>query len=277
MSPPPGPPLLLPYIGLPSQTSSHHWPPHISLSRPLPSPTYLSKLYEFTASDEMPRTVAFHPSQQIFACGFDTGVVRTISLAASKLLEEHKQHHDSITGLIFSPDGNFMYSCCARGTLALYNCAVQKSHIVRVLANVVVQDADHGPDALSISADGHLLAFVGPSEYIVTLMDARSLDEWPYRQSRKKCDCNIRSKEFCNRMQVLRLVTKEKLLVLIFKVFIFCKWYPALCLPAWQPFALGIKAQSSTWALGCRRRSCSTACCRNRLWRRSPCLTLPRR
>ncbi|XP_053132932.1 WD repeat-containing protein 90 [Hemicordylus capensis] len=137
----------------------------------------MQQLYEFTASDEMPRTVAFHPSQQIFACGFDTGVVRTISLAASKLLEEHKQHHDSITGLIFSPDGNFMYSCCARGTLALYNCAVQKSHIVRVLANVVVQDADHGPDALSISADGHLLAFVGPSEYIVTLMDARSLDE----------------------------------------------------------------------------------------------------
>ncbi|XP_053132997.1 WD repeat-containing protein 90-like isoform X1 [Hemicordylus capensis] len=141
------------------------------------APSLPAQLYEFTASDEMPRTVAFHPSQQIFACGFDTGVVRTISLAASKLLEEHKQHHDSITGLIFSPDGNFMYSCCARGTLALYNCAVQKSHIVRVLANVVVQDADHGPDALSISADGHLLAFVGPSEYIVTLMDARSLDE----------------------------------------------------------------------------------------------------
>ncbi|XP_062820674.1 WD repeat-containing protein 90 isoform X1 [Anolis carolinensis] len=137
----------------------------------------MQQLYEFTASDEMPCTVSFHPSQHIFACGFDTGVVRTISLATSKLLEEHKQHRGLITGLTFSPDGNFMYSCCSRGTLALYNCAMQKSHIVRVLANVVSPDAGHGPDALSVSCDGQLLSLVGPSQYIVTLMDAHTLDE----------------------------------------------------------------------------------------------------
>uniref|UniRef100_A0A670K2Y4 WD repeat-containing protein 90 n=1 Tax=Podarcis muralis TaxID=64176 RepID=A0A670K2Y4_PODMU len=137
----------------------------------------MQQLYEFTASDETPCAVSFHPSQFIFACGFDTGVVRTISLAASKLLEEHKQHRGSITGLTFSPDGNFMYSSCSHGTLALYNSAIQKSHVIRVLANVTSQDADHGPDALSVSGDGRLLAFVGPSKYIVTLMDAYSLDE----------------------------------------------------------------------------------------------------
>uniref|UniRef100_A0A670YA84 WD repeat-containing protein 90 n=1 Tax=Pseudonaja textilis TaxID=8673 RepID=A0A670YA84_PSETE len=137
----------------------------------------MQQLYEFTASDEIPCAVAFHPLQPIFACGFDTGVVRTISLAASRLLEEHKQHRGLITGLTFSPDGHFMYSSCTHGTLSLYNCAVQKSHTVRVLANVVSQDADHGPDALSVSCDGRLLAFVGPSKYIVTLMDAHTLDE----------------------------------------------------------------------------------------------------
>ncbi|XP_060116727.1 LOW QUALITY PROTEIN: WD repeat-containing protein 90 [Heteronotia binoei] len=137
----------------------------------------MQQLYEFSASEETPCAVAFHPSQPIFACGFDTGVVRTVSLAASKLLEEHKQHRGSITGLVFSPDGNSMYSACSHGTLALYNCAVQKSHIVRVLANVVSQDADHSPDALSVSANGRLLAFVGPSKHVVTLMDAHSLDE----------------------------------------------------------------------------------------------------
>ncbi|KAM6424015.1 WD repeat-containing protein 90 isoform 3-T3 [Liasis olivaceus] len=137
----------------------------------------MQQLYEFTASDEMPCAVAFHPLQPIFACGFDTGAVRTISLAASRLLEEHKQHRGLITGLTFSPDGNFMYSSCTHGTLSLYNCAIQKSHTVRVLANVVSQDADHGPDALCVSCDGRLLAFVGPSKYIVTLMDAHTLDE----------------------------------------------------------------------------------------------------
>lgn len=56
----------------------------------------LFQLFEFTASDETPCAVAFHPLQQILACGFDTGVVRTISLAASKLIEEHKYAFDCL-------------------------------------------------------------------------------------------------------------------------------------------------------------------------------------
>lgn len=51
-----------------------------------PSP----QLYDFTAAEEMPCAVAFHPTQQILACGFDSGMVRTFSLADSDLLVEHK-------------------------------------------------------------------------------------------------------------------------------------------------------------------------------------------
>ncbi|XP_067407333.1 WD repeat-containing protein 90 isoform X2 [Emydura macquarii macquarii] len=137
----------------------------------------MHQLYDFTASDEIPCAVAFHPAQQIFACGFSSGVVRTFSLAASDLLMEHKQHRDAITGLTFSPDGNLMFSSCARGTLALYNVVSQKSHVLRVLGNVVSQDAEHSPNALALNGDGRLLAFVGPSKYTVTVMDAHSLDE----------------------------------------------------------------------------------------------------
>uniref|UniRef100_A0A674I4X1 WD repeat-containing protein 90 n=1 Tax=Terrapene triunguis TaxID=2587831 RepID=A0A674I4X1_9SAUR len=137
----------------------------------------MQQLYDFTASDEIPRTVAFHPAQQIFACGFSSGVVRTFSLTASDLLMEHKQHRGAVTGLTFSPDGNLMFSSCSHGTLALYNCAAQKSHVLRVLGNVVSQDAEQSPNALAFSGDGRLLAFVGPSKYTVTVMDAHSLDE----------------------------------------------------------------------------------------------------
>uniref|UniRef100_A0A8C0G718 WD repeat-containing protein 90 n=1 Tax=Chelonoidis abingdonii TaxID=106734 RepID=A0A8C0G718_CHEAB len=137
----------------------------------------MQQLYDFTASDEMPCTVAFHPAQQIFACGFSSGVVRTFSLTASDLLMEHKQHRGAVTGLTFSPDGNLMFSSCSHGTLALYNCAAQKSHVLRVLGNVVSQDAEHSPNALALSGDGRFLAFVGPSKYTVTVMDAHSLDE----------------------------------------------------------------------------------------------------
>ncbi|XP_075624119.1 WD repeat-containing protein 90 isoform X1 [Balearica regulorum gibbericeps] len=137
----------------------------------------MQQLYDFTAADEMPCAVAFHPTQQILACGFDSGMVRTFSLAASDLLVEHKQHRTVITGLTFSPDGNFMFSSCLQGTLALYSSMAQKSHVLRVLGNVVARDAGSGPDALVVSGDSRLLAFVGPSKYVVTVMEACSLDE----------------------------------------------------------------------------------------------------
>ncbi|KGL85799.1 WD repeat-containing protein 90, partial [Charadrius vociferus] len=137
----------------------------------------MQQLYDFTAADETPCAVAFHPTQQILACGFDSGMVRTFSLAASDLLVEHKQHRTVITGLTFSPDGNFMFSSCLQGTLALYSCMAQNSHILRVLGNVVARDAGSSPDALVVSGDSRLLAFVGPSKYVVTVMEACSLDE----------------------------------------------------------------------------------------------------
>ncbi|KFZ61612.1 WD repeat-containing protein 90, partial [Podiceps cristatus] len=139
--------------------------------------TSMQQLYDFTAAEETPSAVAFHPTQQILACGFDSGMVRTFSLAASDLLVEHKQHRSDITGLTFSPDGNFMFSSCLQGTLALYSCVVQKSQVLRVLGNVVARDAGSGPDALVVSGDSRLLAFVGPSKYVVTVMETCSLDE----------------------------------------------------------------------------------------------------
>ncbi|XP_064528587.1 WD repeat-containing protein 90 isoform X6 [Pseudopipra pipra] len=137
----------------------------------------MQQLYDFAATEEAPCAVAFHPTWKILACGFDSGTVRTFSLAASNLLLEHKQHRSAITGLTFSPDGNFMFSSCLQGTLALYRCVAQKSHVLRVLGNVVARDAGSGWDALVVSGDSHLLAFVGPSKYVVTVMEACSLDE----------------------------------------------------------------------------------------------------
>lgn len=41
----------------------------------------------------------------------------------------------------------------------------------------MARGSEHAPDALAVSRDSCCLAFVGPSEYIVTIADARSLDE----------------------------------------------------------------------------------------------------
>lgn len=43
----------------------------------------------------------------------------------------------------------------------------------------MARDAGSGPDALVVSGDSRLLAFVGPFKYVVTMMEACSLDEVP--------------------------------------------------------------------------------------------------
>lgn len=43
--------------------------------------------------------------------------------------------------------------------------------------NVVARGTERAPDTLTVSSDSCCLAFVGPSEYIVTIADSRSLDE----------------------------------------------------------------------------------------------------
>ncbi|XP_063748546.1 WD repeat-containing protein 90 [Eleginops maclovinus] len=136
----------------------------------------LHQLYDF-ASEDSPCSVAFHPSEQVFSCGFSSGIVRVFDISGAKLLAEHKQHRGEVVGLAFSPDGEFMYSADSQGSLALYNASEEDLNVIRVVCNVVARGTEHTPDALAVSGDSRCLAFIGPSEYIVTIADSRSLDE----------------------------------------------------------------------------------------------------
>lgn len=46
-----------------------------------------------------------------------------------------------------------------------------------ILGNMVAPGSERSPDALAVSRDSKCLGFVGPTEYIVTIADARSLDK----------------------------------------------------------------------------------------------------
>jgi len=46
-----------------------------------------------------------------------------------------------------------------------------------LLGNVLARGTERAPDALAVSSDSRCLAFIGPSEFIVTIADAQSLDE----------------------------------------------------------------------------------------------------
>ncbi|XP_016076183.1 PREDICTED: WD repeat-containing protein 90 [Miniopterus natalensis] len=137
----------------------------------------LQQLYDFTSPEEAPCAVAFHPTQPVFFCGFSSGAIRSFSLEATKVLVEHRCHRGAITGLVTSPDGSLLFSACSQGTLAQYHCAATSCRVLRVAANVVCRDARPSLNTLAVSGDSRLLAFMGPSKYMVTIMDAASLDD----------------------------------------------------------------------------------------------------
>nr|XP_006813552.1 PREDICTED: WD repeat-containing protein 90-like [Saccoglossus kowalevskii] len=136
----------------------------------------LQQLYDFNAPKECPCAIIYHPSSQVFACGFDSGCVRAFNVSTTSLLAEHRQHRGKVTGLVYSPNGNYLYSCGALGSIALYD--VESGYqMMRLLGNTVCKGEGYGPDAITVSGDGQHLAFVGPTEFTVSIVDARSLDE----------------------------------------------------------------------------------------------------
>ncbi|KAK0151285.1 WD repeat-containing protein 90 [Merluccius polli] len=135
----------------------------------------LQQLYDFVSEDS-PCMVAFHPSLQLFSCGFSSGLVRVFDVRSAEMLAEHKQHRGEVVSLLFSPSGEFMYSAGSAGFLVLYDADDDHS-VLRVQGNAVAHGTERAPGALTVSRDSRCLAFIGPSEYIVTLADARTLDE----------------------------------------------------------------------------------------------------
>lgn len=66
---------------------------------------------------------------------------------------------------------------CFQGSLALYDTADEGFQLIRILSNTVAMGGKFGPHVLSVSEDSVRLAFIGPTEYTVTVANARSLDE----------------------------------------------------------------------------------------------------
>ena len=66
---------------------------------------------------------------------------------------------------------------CFQGSLALYDAADEGFQLIRILSNTVVMGGKFGPHVLSVSEDSLRLAFIGPTEYTVSVANARSLDE----------------------------------------------------------------------------------------------------
>ena len=61
--------------------------------------------------------------------------------------------------------------------MALYDASDNQYQLLRVLGNTLARGDSHSPEALTVSPDGKHVAFVGPTDFTISVVNARSLDE----------------------------------------------------------------------------------------------------
>ncbi|CAL1536659.1 unnamed protein product [Lymnaea stagnalis] len=137
----------------------------------------LQQLYDFSAPEECPCSIVYHPSKQIFACGFHSGTIRIFNVESTSLLAEHRQLRGGVTGLAYSPDGSRLYGCCSLGVAIIFDATTLEYKVIRVVAGLVARGDKFGPQALAVSSCSRRVAFVDPTELTVTVADAKCLDE----------------------------------------------------------------------------------------------------
>jgi len=89
----------------------------------------------------------------------------------------HRQHRGKVTGIAFNPISLHLYSCGSVGSLALHDTRDDKYQLMRLLTSAVARGDTRSPNTLTVSGDGRHLAFVGPTDFTITVVDAKSLDE----------------------------------------------------------------------------------------------------
>ena len=89
-----------------------------------------------------------------------------------------RYHSGAVTGLVYSPFGHLLYSSSSVGSLALYsNQENHTSKLLRLLSNIVAKGEDYAPKALALNEDGSRLAFVGPLNFTITVLEGETLNE----------------------------------------------------------------------------------------------------
>ena len=65
----------------------------------------------------------------------------------------------------------------AKGSLALYDASTDEFGLIRLLPNALAKLDEHSAQTMVVDSNGRRLACIGPSEFVITVFDARSLDE----------------------------------------------------------------------------------------------------
>lgn len=139
----------------------------------------MAQVYDFQAENEKPTSVCCHPCKAEFACGFKNGSIRLFSLSTTSLMFELKEHCEEVHSILFNKSGELLYSASRDGTLIMYRTLNFNNdyEVLRCLPNSIARQATISSNAMTLDESGQKLAVIGPSEFVVTVFAARTLDQ----------------------------------------------------------------------------------------------------
>ncbi|GFR42731.1 hypothetical protein Agub_g3650 [Astrephomene gubernaculifera] len=120
------------------------------------------QLYEFDAPGEAVTCIAYHPlpSHHELAAGFANGRLRVFDVPTTTLLQEQQQHRGAVAELVFSPDGERLFSGGADGALVTYD--VQRLYAPTQYLSAGVRDIRV---CVAVSPNGALVASLTRDPY----------------------------------------------------------------------------------------------------------------
>ena len=85
----------------------------------------LEEVYEFSSPIDQPISIASHPKEAKFACGFQSGKMRIFDIEATEVLDEFSQFSEPLASLAYDNLGRFLIACCKDGSVSIHNAARQ--------------------------------------------------------------------------------------------------------------------------------------------------------
>lgn len=105
--------------------------------------------------------------------GYSKGSLRVID--NGDISEEHFDLSSSVTATTFLPNGEYLYVSDALGTLVVYPANKTSLLLMKSIKHIVAKGSHRGPAAIQASRDSRLIAFVGPTEHCVSVMESDTL------------------------------------------------------------------------------------------------------
>ncbi|CAF0722865.1 unnamed protein product [Didymodactylos carnosus] len=137
--------------------------------------------FEFTSLNDTPLLVTYHPNRQAFAVGFSNGKIKVFELNTSIISAEVNHHTSCITGLLYSHNASKLLTSDSDGNLCLshvndgYKLQRTIARALPVINNESLSSL-HG-NCLTISPDGKHTAYIGPTEFVVTVVETNNLSQ----------------------------------------------------------------------------------------------------